>query len=610
MSEHKRSQTTKGIWISKAEQLLILDLEGADGRERADDQDFERKSALFALAIAQVVVVNMWESSVGLYNGANIALLKTVMEVNMQLFQHQKRTKLLFLIRDHASSTPISALEKTILEDMENLWTQVQQSLKNSKSTEMLDMNLKNFFEIKVFSLPHMKLMTMEFERELQILKSMFLDKKHESFLFTTEVDVPVDGLSVFLKNIWEQILKNRDLDLPTQQELLAQFRCDELAKQAINSFSLECVKVNENIGEELTKLSFNLLKVFDKQAKRYNQLVYQKKRQELIGSMMLHGQKIFTKHVQSGQKKCLGLLKNLEPKEFSIKSKELMLKATNDFEEIVNSCKMMNSDWDQGELIQRFLIEANEILEQKRTQLLMESIILSKKHVFNQTEKEILLIFQDLNASYLDQITKTKKELKLILFEKLEEIKLNFDAEIDNEPEDSLEQHVNLCISKELQEPIIRNRLREKFELCFKYENDVPKVFSKNDDIDLIYKTSRQETLTLLDNYVKLNEIQEYVSPDQQAELSSRFKLEADAMYMDAKRSVVAQQNQLPNWFIPLIVLLGWNEFVYIVSSPFVLFLFLLVMVVGYFLFQTGLNQPIFRVLSSILKDLINKFN
>lgn len=99
MSEEDRRQTTKGIWLSKnkrekargggrnmAENILVMDVEGTDGRERGEDQDFERKSALFALATSEVLIVNMWEHQVGLYQGANMTLLKTVFEVNLQLF--------------------------------------------------------------------------------------------------------------------------------------------------------------------------------------------------------------------------------------------------------------------------------------------------------------------------------------------------------------------------------------------------------------------------------------------------------------------------------------------------------------------------------------------
>lgn len=98
MSEKERRQTTKGIWMSKnkrehtgsgpamADNILVMDVEGTDGRERGEDQDFERKSALFALATSEVLIVNMWEHQVGLFQGANMGLLKTVFEVNLQLF--------------------------------------------------------------------------------------------------------------------------------------------------------------------------------------------------------------------------------------------------------------------------------------------------------------------------------------------------------------------------------------------------------------------------------------------------------------------------------------------------------------------------------------------
>ncbi|GMG55539.1 unnamed protein product [Ambrosiozyma monospora] len=68
MDETKRQQTTKGIWLSHANliasaefeephqnkhNIYVLDVEGVDGREKAEDKDFERKSALFALATSE-----------------------------------------------------------------------------------------------------------------------------------------------------------------------------------------------------------------------------------------------------------------------------------------------------------------------------------------------------------------------------------------------------------------------------------------------------------------------------------------------------------------------------------------------------------------------------
>ena len=88
-----RHQTTRGIWLARSPKVaapttLVMDLEGSDGRERGeDDTSFERQSALFALAVADIVLVNMWAKDVGRESGAGKPLLKTIFQVNLKLFQ-------------------------------------------------------------------------------------------------------------------------------------------------------------------------------------------------------------------------------------------------------------------------------------------------------------------------------------------------------------------------------------------------------------------------------------------------------------------------------------------------------------------------------------------
>jgi len=69
MGAENRRQTTKGIWLARAQEasVLVMDVEGTDGRERGEDQDFERKSALFSMATAEVILLNLWEHQIGLY---------------------------------------------------------------------------------------------------------------------------------------------------------------------------------------------------------------------------------------------------------------------------------------------------------------------------------------------------------------------------------------------------------------------------------------------------------------------------------------------------------------------------------------------------------------
>lgn len=82
-----RQQTTKGVWLAKAPKIeevctLVLDLEGSDGRERGeDDTNFERQTALFALAVADVLLVNVWCHDIGREQGSGKPLMKTIFQV-------------------------------------------------------------------------------------------------------------------------------------------------------------------------------------------------------------------------------------------------------------------------------------------------------------------------------------------------------------------------------------------------------------------------------------------------------------------------------------------------------------------------------------------------
>lgn len=83
-----RQQTTRGIWLARSPKIeepttLVMDLEGNDGRERGeDDTSFERQTALFALAVADCVLINMWAKDIGRETGAGKPLLKTIFQVS------------------------------------------------------------------------------------------------------------------------------------------------------------------------------------------------------------------------------------------------------------------------------------------------------------------------------------------------------------------------------------------------------------------------------------------------------------------------------------------------------------------------------------------------
>jgi protein SEY1 len=82
-----------GIWLSpaKKDSILILDVEGVDGSERDQDTEMERKTTLFSLAIAEVVLINIWANQVNNRSGPNMALIEMVMQQVVALFGERTR---------------------------------------------------------------------------------------------------------------------------------------------------------------------------------------------------------------------------------------------------------------------------------------------------------------------------------------------------------------------------------------------------------------------------------------------------------------------------------------------------------------------------------------
>jgi protein SEY1 len=142
--------------------------------------------------------------------------------------------------------------------------------------------------------------------------------------------------------------------------------------------------------------------------------------------------------------------------------------------------------------------------------------------------------------------------------------------------------------IDEQTADTAILTKLRAYFEERFRYdEHGVPCVWKPGDDIDGAFKKAKDATLELISLYSKITPEDpefEYTPPEDDEggalglvvfsetkalELGARFRREADAYYVEAKRSTVASIAQVPYWIYGLLVLLGWNEAMMILFNP-----------------------------------------
>ncbi|KAI0044983.1 protein SEY1 [Auriscalpium vulgare] len=658
MDETQRQQTTKGIWMcrGKGMNVLVMDVEGTDGRERGEDQDFERKSALFSLASSEVLIINLWEHQVGLYQGANMGLLKTVFEVNLGLFGKKtqdsvnQRTMLLFVIRDHIGTTPLANLQATLTADLQRIWDSL------SKPAELQDRQLADYFDLAFTALPHKILAADKFEADVQALRKRFVDKSSDNYLFKPAYHkrIPADGVAFYMEGIWEQVQTNKDLDLPTQQELLAQFRCDEISAGALAEFNeqaksqkrpVEVGKVVEGLGEMMRGWRNQALTRYDRDASRYHQGVYKRKRTDLLATLDSTLSPLF-----------VGQLKNLHKASLVAFKKEILdgLRSEGyNFADVVGQARgrcearfvegakeaVVADDeaaWNWEEELELLREEVRLVADQLRKDETKKMVNTIERNIKKQISEPVDLHLNKAAPDMWDSIMRTFKETLAKSESSYLAKAKSFDCtDEENTAALSTLRHrawlaLRAKIDEQTADTVILGKLRAYFEERFRYdEAGVPRVWKPDDDIDGAFKKAKDQTLDLIPLYSKIapkDSSLEYSPPsevpDQEEEydyaaslvifsetkaldITNRFRREADAYYVEAKRSTVSSIAQIPYWMYGVLVILGWNEAMMVLFNPLYFTTLLVLLASSYAIIQLNLAGPLLHVAGTVGREV-----
>lgn len=661
MDEIKRQQTTKGIWFSYANHIsssesinensnniFVLDVEGADGRERADDKDFERKAALFALSTSEVLIINIWENQIGLYQGANMELLKTVLEVNLTLFHSNKqKILLLFVIRDFSGGTLMENLIETLSNDMNKIWD----SLNKPEGSE--DFKLSDFFDLDFFSIGHKRFQPEKFESDINELGDKFLD---DLFKVDYHRGIPIDAWGIYSEQIWDQIQENKDLDLPTQQILVSRFRCDEILNDSFDKFNDEFLKFDFKEIDEDDDLIINKLKElrdaalssYDSNAHRYNENVYSERRSTLSVKIDNQLKSIHESQIGKFKRSIFLSLPNLitsEKKESKSKDfSEIFSGVSNNLiDEFTRKLKLfeISENFSIDDNLGQFKIELNDKIGEIKTKE-QSNLISRLTRNFQRKLKEFVI--DQLNTPkddtwdlILDEFKSIEKNSlsKFTNDEKIYDFKLGLSLEANNESLNSIKKSYWVkfydIIHDYLSEDTVSRIIRNVFENTFKFDDKgLPKIWSSVDEIDKSFTEARSisnkvlpilSCARLVDNSEIIPDV-DISHPDddddddeegdlepnhsfahlltsrQQNKVRDRFKRESDAIYIDAKRSIISNISSIPYYIYLIILVLGWNEFMMILRNPLLITLTILLVTGTYFAYNTNTLMPILSVL------------
>ena len=232
-SKEKRKQTTRGIWthISEDKRTIILDIEGADSRERWEEKySYERRTALFGLVISNVLLINVWLQEIGRFTAANYEILKTIFELNVQFFNKETPKKIVFVIRDFNDRENFEYIHSILHEDVLRLWKEVK------KPPGLEELAFDKLFRLEVVTIRSLVFEKAGFDADIVKLSNMLTKKNNPEYIFRgfDFKNLPVDGLFLYMSQIWQAILTNKDINIPNQKIMVSSFRCNEVKNESL----------------------------------------------------------------------------------------------------------------------------------------------------------------------------------------------------------------------------------------------------------------------------------------------------------------------------------------------------------------------------------------
>lgn len=483
----------------------------------------------------------------------------------VQALSHRRRSSprslLFFVIRDHLERTPLANLQNTLVQDLTRIWFGL------SKPAGMEKSKIEDYFDFAFAALPHKILQPERFVSEVAKLGTRFREGHRESrksllklehetqggiFLPEYHRRIPADGFSIYAEGVWDQIVNNKDLDLPTQQELMAQFRCDEISREVLLGFDetispfetrqAEGVRSGKleilgGLGVAMRTARMKTIKDFELEASRYHKGVYGRKKSELESKIDGRLKVLFLGQLSAAHKS--GVREFTEAVTAAVKAGQKK-GASYDFAEIVERAKnhalskyekeakgvlVEGAPWSNYKqelaLYQKELKEVSGRLRREEMRRLAARV---ERWVRSRLGESIGLEFNALGsgrggsgAPESGERPGSEREIWdrvwNVFTTTVQEAERRFTERARSFDASSGEVEVGLWrlrrkswgvlrakIDEEMMEGNLLLKLRENFEDKFRYdEAGVPRIWRPTDDIEGIYTKARESTLTLI---------------------------------------------------------------------------------------------------------------
>ena len=636
-SSVRRGQTTKGVWVAAdyKSKVFIIDCEGTDSKSRTEEDrgKFEHSSSLFALAMSDILIINMWTSDVGRYTASNYGVLKIVFEMNLKLFEQKTAKKIIIFLRDFdPSRNRKDKIESLILEDIHKIWKEIKIPEKFAgKGPE-------NFFSFEFITLPHLIYKKDDFNKEIEDLRKR-LDKNDQNYFFnnlSSIKNVPADGLKQYVNQIWKDILNDKDLNIPSQREMLANYRCTEIKNKILLSHDKEfkdlykssLEKNIENIKDTFIDIKNRICTEYEKQACNYEEKVYKNFYNQLTEQI---SQKLYLCFLNQ-TKRLIPLIQKFMREE--LQKKLLTIDDNNDdYMTIATNLKKKYLDQLLKQLETKRGFDSWKISEKEFSNLFDEIIEEQKKKALNKLKSSTIEklrticeqlfnislenyskeknFWKDFNENYLSHFCSKMLPLRIYLREnfncKNEEI-----IEILREIEQKIFNDTKKNIARNMRD--VSGKIIEQFKKKFCYEKSTDYQEQKNWEryeeleIDFDFKKLREEYLPIFDqlkffelmkdilSVIKFEQLPDKISLETEEcqkiveqysknnnfeillkqgdilTLRKKFEMGISDILEDVKRKKEGFKMNIPYWFYALLIFFGYDDVFKLLKSWYII--------------------------------------
>jgi hypothetical protein len=527
-------------------------------------------------------------------------------------------------------------IEGLILEDIHKIWKDIKIPEKYAgKGPE-------NFFSFEFITLPHLIYREKDFKEEIENLRKRLVKDSPNYFFsnLSSIKNVPADGLKQYVTQIWTDIMNEKDLDIPSQREMLANYRCNEIKNQILSSYDkqfkeiykLSAEKDIPNFKDICNDLKNKICEEYEKKSCNYDNKVYlniHKQLEEQISQKLyicfMNQTKrlipLLQKFMRDELQKQLQNIDDNNDNYFNI-SDALRKKYVSQLIQKLNQKKAFES-WKVGEKEYSNLFD--EIIEEQKKKALnklktktVEDLRRYCENLFNDAlenyskEKNF---WKDLNEKYLQFFCAKMFNLKIYLRDnfncKNEEI-----LEIFNNIQEKIFNDTKKNISKNMRD--LSTKIVDQFKRKFWYEPKTNYTEAKNWikyeelEIDLLFKKlrseylpvfeqlkyfelmkdimavidflnketiSEEEQIKIVDEYLKdKNKFEILLKQGDILSLKKKFERGISDILEDAKRRRQGFQMNMPYWFYILLIFFGYDDVFKLIRSWYILPILLLI--------------------------------